>query len=330
MSELNLKEIFNIFWSRKIQMLIIVAIFVVIGIIYSYVYVVPKYQAETQLILVNSTNSNNSSVEDLGVTTTEITLNQKLVATYSTLIKGKNILDEVINNLGIDISANELKNNITVKSVNSTEIISITVTDYDPVQAKNIANELASVFTQRVAKEIYNIDNVHIVYEAEEPTVPYNVSHTKDLFMFGLIGVIVAIGYAIVLNMLDTTIKNKEENIKWVRFTEDERHSLISNLGKAVIMSIGDGRYSDGKHCYILRNKFEQEQKWELWIDKETGLPIKEINRDGQISYIAGTDIVKEVKDFVQDYKYEFDIVTDDDVKVPDYSTYKVEYKTEE
>ena len=127
-----------------------------------------------------------------------------------------------------------------------------------------------------------------------------------------------------------TTIKNKEENIKWVRFTEDERHSLISNLGKAVIMSIGDGRYSDGKHCYILRNKFEQEQKWELWIDKETGLPIKEINRDGQISYIAGTDIVKEVKDIVQDYKYEFDIVTDDDVKVPDYSTYKVEYKTEE
>ena len=33
----------------------------------------------------------------------------------------------------------------------------------------------------------------------------------KDLFMFGLIGVIVAIGYAIVLNMLDTTIKSKEE-----------------------------------------------------------------------------------------------------------------------
>ena len=127
-----------------------------------------------------------------------------------------------------------------------------------------------------------------------------------------------------------TSIKNKEENIKWVRFTNDERNSIIANLGKAVIMSIGDGRYSDGKHCYILRNKFEQEQKWELWIDKETGLAIKEINRDGQISYIAGTDIVKEVKDFVQDYKYEFDIVTDDDVKLPDYSTYKVEYITEE
>lgn len=127
-----------------------------------------------------------------------------------------------------------------------------------------------------------------------------------------------------------TSIKNKEEDIKWVRFTNDERNSIIANLGKAVIMSIGDGRYSDGKHCYILRNKFEQEQKWELWIDKETGLAIKEINRDGQISYIAGTDIVKEVKDFVQDYKYEFDIVTDDDVKLPDYSTYKVEYITEE
>ncbi len=211
MEELNLKEIFNIFWSRKIQLLIIVAIFVVIGIIYSYIYIVPKYQAETQLILVNNTNTNNSNAENLGVTTTDITLNQKLVATYSTLIKGKNILDEVINNLGIDISANELKNNISVKSVSATEIISITVTDYDPVQAKNIANELASVFTKRVAKEIYNIDNVHIVYKAEEPTVPYNINHTKDLFMFGFIGFIVAICYAIVLNMLDTSIKTKEE-----------------------------------------------------------------------------------------------------------------------
>lgn len=125
-------------------------------------------------------------------------------------------------------------------------------------------------------------------------------------------------------------IFNTEENIKCYRFGEQERNSLIANLGKAYIMSIDTDTYDVGKEYYILRNQFEQDQRWEVWIDKETGLVIREIQRDGEKRFIVGTDIVKEVRDCTSMYKYKFDIVTDEDVKIPDDITYKIEYINEE
>ena len=125
-------------------------------------------------------------------------------------------------------------------------------------------------------------------------------------------------------------IFNTEENIKCYRFGEQERNSLIANFGKAYIMSIDTDTYDVGKEYYILRNQFEQDQRWEVWIDKETGLVIREIQRDGEKRFIVGTDIVKEVRDCTSMYKYKFDIVTDEDVKIPDDITYKIEYVNEE
>lgn len=125
-------------------------------------------------------------------------------------------------------------------------------------------------------------------------------------------------------------IFNTEENIKCYRFGEQERNSLIANLGKAYIMSIDTDTYDVGKEYYILKNQFEQDQRWEVWIDKETGLVIREIQRDGEKRYITGTDIVKEVRDCTTIYKYELNIVKDEDVKVPEDSTYKIEYINEE
>ena len=95
-------------------------------------------------------------------------------------------------------------------------------------------------------------------------------------------------------------------------------------------MSIDTDTYDVGKEYYILRNQFEQDQRWEVWIDKETGLVIREIQRDGEKRFIVGTDIVKEVRDCTSMYKYKFDIVTDEDVKIPDDITYKIEYINEE
>ena len=125
-------------------------------------------------------------------------------------------------------------------------------------------------------------------------------------------------------------IFNKEEAVKWCRFSHQERHSLIANLGKAFILSIITDTYRYGKEYYILRNQFEQSQRWEIWIDKETGLVIREINKEGEETFITGSNIVKGINDRIQEYKHEFDIVTDEDIQIPDYSDYKVEQINEE
>lgn len=207
MEEIDLKELFNMFWSRKMYIAIIVIFCFIIGVLYSYLFVKPVYQSSTTIILAQSGAKN----EDDAITTSDLTLNQKLVSTYSELIKSKNILSEVIENLKLDKSEGALKGNISVTSVKDTDLIRITVTDEDPELSQKIASEIADVFIEKVAKETYNIKNVQVWDKAEVPTRPSNVHHKKNVAIFVVAGVVISAIYVIIANMLDVTVKSKED-----------------------------------------------------------------------------------------------------------------------
>lgn len=206
MEEIDLKELLILFWHKKLQIILIILTFVVIGIVYTMGFVEPKYTSSTTLLLAtgNKTNSTNS------ITTTDVTLNSKLVSTYSALVQSKSIIREVISNVGIDISEEELKNNITVTQEKDTEIIKISVTNGNPTYAAKLANETANVFIKKIT-ELYNINNIQIVDEAEIKQEPSNINHTKDVMIFVFIGIVVSLGYVLIANLLDTTIKSAEE-----------------------------------------------------------------------------------------------------------------------
>ena len=208
MEELDLKELFSIFWNKRMQIILIVLIFAVIGVIYTIGFVTPMYSSYTSLILASSGNTGTDKTNT--ITTTDLTLNSKLVSTYSELVKRKSILREVINNLQIDVNENALKNQVSVNSVKDTELIEITVKDENPAYAAKIANEITKVFSEKV-KAIYNIENVQVIDEAEIETKPSNINHTKDIIMFMLIGLVIAVLYVLVLNMLDTTVKTADD-----------------------------------------------------------------------------------------------------------------------
>lgn len=209
MEEIDLKELVQMFWEKRVQIILITAIFAVIGIIYTLGFVTPKYQATTSLLL--ATNSAQSAAGlDSSITTTDVTLNSKLVSTYSKLVKSDKVVRTVISNLSLKMEESTLKKIVSVTAAEDTEFIEISVKYEDPALATKIANEMAKVFIENV-KEFYGVENVHVVDAAEVPQAPYNINHVKDIIIFTFIGVVVAIMYAFVLNMLDTTIKSEED-----------------------------------------------------------------------------------------------------------------------
>ena len=211
MEELDLKELFEIFWSKKVQIILIVLIFAVIGVIYTMGFITPVYTSSTTLVLATSSRENQGTTNTTNsITMTDVTLNSNLVSTYSVIVKSKDVLGQVISNLGIDISWENLKNNVTVSAVEDTEVIEISVTNGNPQYAADIANEIAKVFTNKVS-EIYNINNVYVVDEAEVNNAPSNINHQKDVIIFAFIGVVVAVIYVLIANMLDTTIKTADD-----------------------------------------------------------------------------------------------------------------------
>lgn len=208
MEEIDLREMFQIFWNKKIPIIIIVVIFIIGGLIYTTKFITPMYSSSTTLVLASSEDAKNTA--NTTITATDITINSKLVSTYSELVKSKNILREVINNLGIQMDEEILRKHVKVTSVKNTELIEITVEDEYASIAAKIANEIAKVFTDKV-KEIYNINNVQIVDEAEITSTPSNINSAKNTILFAGMGMVVAVVYVIIANMLDTTVKTAED-----------------------------------------------------------------------------------------------------------------------
>lgn len=209
MEDIDLKELFMIFWNKKIQIILLVILFAIIGAIYTIGFITPMYTSSTTLVLATSGSENTQDATN-SITTTDVTLNSKLVSTYSELVKSKKVLRQVIANLNIDVEEEELRKNITVSSVKDTELIEITVSNKNSEYSAQIANEIAKVFSEEV-NEIYNINNIHVVDEAEIAENPSNINISKNVIIFAFVGIVISIAYVLVANMLDTTVKSAEE-----------------------------------------------------------------------------------------------------------------------
>ena len=206
--EIDLKSIIQSFWEREIGMIIMVLISLILGYIYTMYFVNPVYTATSTAILANNTET--SDGQNGGVTQSEVTLNNSLLSTYRGIATSDSVVNTVISNLGLNISAAELKNQISVTSATNTQIIQISVENADASLAARIANELRQVFTERVA-EIYDMENIKPLDDAQVPTAPSNINHVKDLLIFLAGGIVVAIIYVVLANLLDNTVKNSND-----------------------------------------------------------------------------------------------------------------------
>lgn len=209
MEEIDVKELFSLFWQKKIEILIIVLVCLLLGGVYTFFIVTPKYTSYTTLLLTQVTNNPNET--DTSITQTDLTLNSKLVSTYRELIKSDAVIKEVINNLNIiNLDEKSLKKSIGVNAITDTEIIKISVTNENPDYAEMIANKIAEVFSDKIA-DIYKINNVYVVDKAAAKDEPSNINHLKDLIIFGFIGIVISCAYVLLLNMLDTTVKTEAD-----------------------------------------------------------------------------------------------------------------------
>lgn len=204
--EIDLKKVFQLLWKSKEIIIIITIISALLGFIYTMYILKPKYTAYTKLIMVQ-TNSDDSSK---GVTSTDVSLNEKLIPTYQSIATTNSVVREVISNLGLNENEDELKKEISVTTEKSTQVIKISVTDDDPEKATDIANELSNVFSKKVS-EIYKIDNINIVDKAEVPDGPSNINHKKDILILGLIGFVISIIGVLLVNLFDNTVSSSEE-----------------------------------------------------------------------------------------------------------------------
>ena len=215
MEELDIIEILYALKKKLKYIIATVIIFAVAGLIYSKFLVTPMYRASTTFVLSKSTDNTtntqiNGNIDSEAITQNDVTLNSKLVSTYSVIIKSKTIAKEVINTLGLNMSVDEFISNVTATSKDDTELIEITVSNEDSKLSADIANSLAEVFREKV-NQIYKIDNLSIIDIAEPSSLPYNIGTVKNIVIFAMVGLILSCGVVFLIVYFDDTVKDEKD-----------------------------------------------------------------------------------------------------------------------
>ena len=202
MEEINIKDFFN--YLKKYILIIcgVVVIFVIGVFIYDKSIKKPLYTTYTTIILTKSNEAQTSTT----ITQNDILLNQKLVETYTKIIKSKLVLDQVISETGITYTAEELGQNVAVEAYENTEMLKISVTDSDPELSASIANSIAQVFSGEVAK-IYQMNNISVIDIAQVPEEVSNDTLTRDFFIALFISIFGSIGVIFIIYYFDDSIK---------------------------------------------------------------------------------------------------------------------------
>ena len=159
------------------------------------------YSSSTTVILGGSSET---------ITQNDITINKNLVNTYAEIVKSRRVLEQVINELSLDLSYEEINSFITVEPIMNTEIIKIIVNSDDSNEAMNIANSTANFFLKEV-KKMYNMDNVNVLDSAIEAIEPYNINILKQLCIYLVLGVGIAFAIVFIMFYFDRTIKSVEQ-----------------------------------------------------------------------------------------------------------------------
>lgn len=202
MEEINIKDFFN--YLKKYILIIcgVVVIFVIGVFTYDKSIKKPLYTTYTTIILTKSNEAQTSTT----ITQNDILLNQKLVETYTKIIKSKLVLDQVISETGITYTAEELGQNVAVEAYENTEMLKISVTDSDPELSASIANSIAQVFSGEVAK-IYQMNNISVIDIAQVPEEVSNDTLTRDFFIALFISIFGSIGVIFIIYYFDDSIK---------------------------------------------------------------------------------------------------------------------------
>ncbi len=202
MEEIDLIELLNYF-KKKIGLIIIIMSAVgILGCIYTLFIQKPMYNSYTTVILSGSSSSS--------ITQTDVTLNKNLISTYAEIVKSGRVLNQVIKELNLDISYESLSSEVSVTSLNNTEIIKITVNNESADMAMKIANSTASVFTKEISS-LFKMDNVSILDYATINESPYNINILKQLIIYILAGLVISLGTVFMIFYFDRTIKSAEQ-----------------------------------------------------------------------------------------------------------------------
>ena len=208
--EIDLVDLFYLVRARLWIILLSALIFASASGLISSFMITPMYESTAKLYILTKSTSITSLAD--------IQLGSQLTQDYMVLIKSRPVVTKVIENLGLDLTYEQLVSIITISNPTNTRILEINAVYSDSFMAKQIVDEFASVSRSQIAK-IMDTQEPSVVEDGYASEIPSSPNIKKNAVIAGLAGAILAAGIIIVLHLMDDTIKNSDDLEKYLGLT---------------------------------------------------------------------------------------------------------------
>lgn len=202
--EIDIKEILGVLLS-KLWFIILLGIVVgIVAFVYSKYVVAPVYSSTTKVYVLarQSTEAN--------VTYTDLQTGTQLTKDYIELVKSRTVLNQVIDDLELQKTVDELGKMIDVTTQTDTRIITITVNSTDVYEAQKIADAVRTAATVHIC-QVMNLEAVNVIDEADLPSAPSSPNVMKNSIIGVLIGIILAVVIVVIRYLLDDSIVTPDD-----------------------------------------------------------------------------------------------------------------------
>ncbi|MBB2975543.1 capsular exopolysaccharide synthesis family protein [Microbacterium endophyticum] len=197
---------------RKNWLIIVIATLVGIGAAAGYSLTrTPMYEASSTVFVSAQGGASISELQQGN------TFTQARVSTYTSLATKPIVLNQVIADLRLEGTASDLAQKVSATNALNTLLITITVTDADPIMAADIANAVSASLTTAVETVETPADGTASpvkltrVQDAISPNGPSSPDVPLNLALGALVGLALGLGFAILRTALDNKVRNARD-----------------------------------------------------------------------------------------------------------------------
>ena len=209
----NISEVLDGIKDKWKNIVLIVLSFLLISSIYNIFFINKEYESNVKIFIGKQKFKNITETYN----NEEINLYQRLITTYSEVIKSKKLINESIKGSKMNYLQDKYKNinydllmeNLTVNPIANTQIIEIKYKSLNPQQSYDLLYSITENLIS-YSKELYPNVNITIL---EQVHVNLKPLMNKKLTIIGLgliLGLIVGIGGIIGVMYLNNTYKNQK------------------------------------------------------------------------------------------------------------------------
>lgn len=203
--EIDLWELFQVLLKNWLWILLSTLGCAILGLLITMFLITPKYRAEATMIV------NTRQDQTATVTNDQITSAQKLVDTYSIIIRSRRVIDPIMEKLNIEDEYEDFVETILVESVKDTQVMSIQVENKDPEIALQVVQEIVDRAPGAIISTV-EAGSVNVVSEPYvNSEVPVSPSKLKNTAIAAFIGLFVSSGAFLLIAFLDNTFKSEED-----------------------------------------------------------------------------------------------------------------------